>query len=155
MITNKKAMNAYGSASLDHQVESASPHRLVVMLFDGAIKAINVAKFHLQQKNVAEKGKAITKAIAIIEEGLRLSLDKSSGGELAENLDALYEYAAHQLLMANLRNEDALLDEILLLLNDLKASWVSIDPVLQPAADSAAQTTAADPARDTLSYGRA
>jgi flagellar protein FliS len=74
---------------------------------------------------------------------------------LAENLDALYEYAAHQLLMANLRNEDALLDEILLLLNDLKASWVSIDPVLQPAADSAAQTTAADPARDTLSYGRA
>lgn len=149
MLANKRALSAYGSESLDHQVESASPHRLVVMLFDGAIKAINLAKFHLQQGNVAEKGKAITKAIAIIEEGLRISLDKEVGGELAENLDSLYEYAAHQLLMANLRNDETLLDQVLLLLNELKSAWASIDP--------AAQTTvndATDVAKNILSYGR-
>lgn len=152
MITNKKALNAYGSASLDHQVESASPHRLVVMLFDGAIKSINLAKFYLQQGNIPEKGKAITKAIAIIEEGLRLSLDKSIGGELAENLDALYEYAAHQLLMANLRNDEALLDQVLHLLNDLKTSWASIDPAAQNADNPAGSS---ETVRNTLSYGRA
>lgn len=149
MLANKRALSAYGSESLDHQVESASPHRLVVMLFDGAIKAINLAKFHLQQGSVAEKGKAITKAIAIIEEGLRISLDKEVGGELAENLDSLYEYAAHQLLMANLRNDETLLNQVLQLLNELKSAWASIDPAAQ-----ATVGDAADVAKNILSYGR-
>lgn len=150
MLANKKALNAY-STSIDAQVESASPHRLIVLLFDGAIKAINLAKFQMQQGNTAEKGKAISKAIAIIEEGLRLSLDKSKGGELTENLDALYEYVAHQLLTANLRNDEALLDQALTLLNDLKTAWSSIDPLL----NVSEQTKLDDAARDGLSYGRA
>lgn len=153
MITNKKALNAYGSASLDHQVETASPHRLVVMLFDGAIKSINMAKFYLEQGNVPAKGLALTQAISIIEEGLRLSLDKSKGGELAENLDALYEYSAHQLLMANLRNDKDLLDEVLQLLNDLKSSWSSIDPSIQVANASPAEVL--DASKDIRSFGRA
>lgn len=146
---NKKALQAYGAASIDDQVAMASPHRLVVMLFDGAIKSINLAKFNLQQGNIAEKGKAITKAIAIVEEGLRISLDKSVGGELAENLDALYEYAAHQLLVANLRNDEALLDQVLNLLNELKSAWASIDPAVQYTnndADAAVQSV--------VNYGR-
>ncbi|WP_157670903.1 flagellar export chaperone FliS [Chitinibacter sp. GC72] len=130
MIVNRKAINAYGSTSLECQVEAASPHQLVVMLFDGVIKSINIAKFHLQQGNVAEKGMALTKAIAIIEEGLRLSLDINSGGELAENLDALYEYSAYQLLQANLKNDESILDQVLSLMNDLRASWLSINPAI-------------------------
>ncbi|QZA79199.1 flagellar export chaperone FliS [Deefgea tanakiae] len=153
MLAKKKALQAYGVASIDDQVASASPHRLVVMLFEGAIKSINMAKFFLEQGNVPEKGLAITKAIAIIEEGLRLSLDKSAGGELAENLDALYEYAAHQLLVANLRNDAQILDQVLTLLNDLKSSWASIDPSLQMGASP--QPAVADATKTVMSLGRA
>ncbi|QLG87400.1 flagellar export chaperone FliS [Chitinibacter bivalviorum] len=151
MNANRKALNAYGSASLEHQLESASPHRLVVMLFDGVIKSINAAKFQMGQGNIAEKGKSISKAVAIIEEGLRLSLDKTAGGELAENLDALYEYAAYQLLMANMKNDKLILDQILALMNDLRESWLSIDPVL-----GAANTTQVDSpvVAGVLNYGR-
>jgi flagellar secretion chaperone FliS len=125
---NRKALKAYGNASIDDQVATASPHRLVAMLFDGAIKSINMAKYYMQQGDISEKGRSVTKAIAIIEEGLRLSLDKSVGGDLVENLDSLYEYASHQLMMANLKNDIVIFDQILVLLNDLKTSWESIDP---------------------------
>jgi flagellar protein FliS len=138
---NKKALKAYGAASIDDQVATASPHRLVVMLFDGAIKSINMAKFQMQQGNVAEKGQLITKSIAIIEEGLRLSLDKTAGGELADTLDALYEYAAYQLLQANIKNDEQILDQILVLMNDLRASWLSIDPLLAVSAQQQVPTT--------------
>ncbi len=127
-MVNKKALKAYGASSLDEQVAAASPHRLIVMLFEGAIKSINIAKYFLNQGLIAEKGSAITKAIVIIEEGLRLSLDKETGGELAENLDALYDYAANQLLVANIKNDEQILNVILELLNELKESWESIDP---------------------------
>ena len=150
MNPNRKALSAYNASSLDDQVSSASPHRLIVMLFDGAIKAINMAKFYLQQGNIAEKGRSITQAIAIVEEGLRLSLDKKTGGELAENLDALYEYVAYQLLTANLRNDESLLDQVLQLMNDLKSAWVSIEHGAQ-----SAQQPPADPTQGILSYGRA
>ncbi len=140
-MINKKAINAYGSSSLEHQVEAANPHQLVVMLFDGAIKSINIAKFHMQNGNIAEKGMALTKAIAIVEEGLRLSLDKSVGGDLAENLDALYEYSAYQLLQANIKNDEQILDQVLVLMNDLRSSWLSIDPVLSSTLQQQAPTT--------------
>lgn len=130
-LTARKVKNAYGQANLAATVESASPHRLIVMLFDGAIKAISLAKIHMQSGAVAEKGAAISKAIAIIEEGLRLSLDKEKGGELAENLDALYDYMARQLLEANIHNNLELLDVVHKLLTDIKEAWEGIDPVIQ------------------------
>lgn len=151
-MINKRALNAYGSVSLDHQVETASPHRLVVMLFDGAIKSINLAKFHIQQGDIAQKGTAITKAISIVEEGLRLCLDKSSGGELAENLDALYEYASYQLLLANMKSDLGKLDEVLDLLNDLRESWLSIDPAR--ANISAGSNAESSAMTDMLNFGR-
>jgi flagellar secretion chaperone FliS len=122
----RRAMAAYGSQSLDADVNTASPHRLIVLLYDGAIKAVTLAKMHMLNNNIGEKGAAISKAISIIEEGLRLSLDRSTGGELAENLDALYEYIAYILLEANLRNDASHLDTALSLLKDLKDSWNSI-----------------------------
>ncbi|WP_288842453.1 flagellar export chaperone FliS [uncultured Deefgea sp.] len=153
MNANKKALSAYNASSLDDQVSSASPHRLIVMLFDGAIKSINLAKFHLQQGNIAGKGSSITQAIAIVEEGLRLSLDKKMGGDLVDNLDALYEYASHQLLTANLRNDEVILDQILQLMNDLKSAWVSIEH--DPRIIEQQNAVATGATRDVLSYGRA
>lgn len=127
----KKALKAYGQVSLAASVETASAHRLIVMLYDGAIKAISLAKIHMGNGATAEKGAAISKAIAIIEEGLRLSLDKEKGGELAENLDALYDYMARQLLEANIYNKLEPLDVVLKLLVDIKEAWEGIDPAIQ------------------------
>ena len=147
----RKAINAYGKQDLATQVEAASPHRLILMLFEGAIKSCHLAKLHMQNGAIADKGMAMTKAIAIIQEGLRLSLDKEAGGDLAANLDALYEYMGHRLLQANLRNDVSMLDEVLGLLAGLKESWEQIDP-----ARAAVQPEVAAPARVTpLSYGQA
>lgn len=146
----KKALNAYGQAGLAASVESASPHRLIIMLYEGAIKAVTLAKIHMQSGAIAEKGAAISKAIAIIEEGLRLSLDKEKGGELAENLDALYDYLAMQLLDANINNRIEQLDQVNRLLNDLKDAWELIDPALGAAVAEVEPPNHQQP----LSYGR-
>lgn len=130
-ISARKALNAYGQNSLDAAVSAASPHKLVVLLYEGAIKAISLAKIHMENGATAERGAAISKAIAIIEEGLRLSLDKEKGGELAENLDALYDYMARQLLEANIHNKLEPLDVVLKLLVDIKEAWEGIDPAIQ------------------------
>ncbi|WP_028454379.1 flagellar export chaperone FliS [Chitinilyticum litopenaei] len=152
----KKALAAYGKQNLQSQVESASPGRLIVMLYEGAIKSIQLGRMHMQNGEIAEKGQAISKAISIIDEGLRLALDHEQGGELAANLDALYFYMMQQLLEANLRNTTEPLDQVLVLLNDLKEAWESIS---QPAA--AQPPLLSEPAaeanqdRGTLSYGKA
>ena len=147
----RKAINAYGKQDLATQVEAASPHRLILMLFEGAIKSCNLAKLHMQNGAIADKGMAISKAIAIIQEGLRVSLDKDQGGDLAANLDALYDYMGRRLLQSNLNNDLAMLEEVLNLLTSLKESWEAIDP-----AKAAAQTEAPQPERVApLSYGRA
>ncbi|WP_432720419.1 flagellar export chaperone FliS [Jeongeupia wiesaeckerbachi] len=148
----KKALNAYGQTSVEMAVDVASPHRLVTMLFEGAIKSVMMAKVHLEAGNIAEKGAATSKAIAIVDDGLRLSLDKEQGGALAANLDALYEYISTQLLQANLRNDAALFDEVLGLLSGLKQSWEAIDPAAQAA--QAVESPRPD-AASVLSYGRA
>jgi flagellar protein FliS len=125
---NRNAINAYAKVGVDGSVAAASPHKLITMLFEGALVSIAAARGHMQRKEIAAKGMAITKAIAIIDEGLRISLDMKAGGDLAEKLDALYEYMSHRLLVANLKNQPEVLDEVSGLLNDLKDAWIQIDP---------------------------
>ena len=125
---NRNALNAYAQISVDGSVATASPHQLITMLFDGALLSIAAARGHMQRKEIAAKGAAISKAIAIIDEGLKLSLDMKAGGDLAQKLDALYEYMCLRLLFANLKNDLEPLDEVSSLLNDLKSAWVEIDP---------------------------
>lgn len=146
----RKAINAYGKQDLKAQVEAASPHRLILMLFDGAIKSCHQAKTHMQNGSIPDKGMAISKAISIIQEGLRLSLDKDAGGALAENLDALYEYMGQRLLLANLRNDQSILDEVLNLLTGLRDSWAQIDPARADLPDAVEPEQRAAP----LSYGK-
>jgi flagellar protein FliS len=125
---NRNAINAYAKVGVDGSVAAASPHKLITMLFEGALVSIAAARGHMQRKEIAQKGMAISKAIAIIDEGLRISLDMKAGGDLAEKLDALYEYMSHRLLVANLKNQPEALDEVSGLLNDLKDAWIQIDP---------------------------
>lgn len=117
---------AYRKAGLESQVETASPHQLVLMLFDGAIQQVSTAATHLAGNDMARKGEAIGRAIDIIDTGLKACLDYEAGGELSVRLGSLYEYMCHRLLHANLRNDAAALAEVKQLLGELKAAWEEI-----------------------------
>ncbi len=122
---NSAAMNQYKQVGTQAAVETADPHTLIQMLINGAIERINSAKLCMSQQRVADKGENISKAISIID-GLKTSLDMEAGGEIADNLAALYDYMQRQLLQANLSNETALLDEVLSLLNEIRSGWMAI-----------------------------
>lgn len=121
-------VSAYSKIGVETGVLAASPHKLIVMLFDGAIVALGNALSQMQSSDIPAKGKSISKAIAIIDNGLRASLDKRIGGEIALNLDSLYEYMSRQLLLANLNNDEAKITEVQNLLRDLKGAWEAISP---------------------------
>jgi flagellar protein FliS len=124
--TMKRGVNAYANVGLETGIASASPHKLIVMLYDGALVALLSAKANIAANNIPAKGLAISKAITIIDNGLRASLDKNAGGEIAANLDALYDYMSRRLLQANLHNDVAVIEEVHRLLSDLREAWVMI-----------------------------
>jgi flagellar protein FliS len=130
----QRGVNAYANVGLETSVAAASPHKLIVMLYDGALVALRSAALHMKAGSIAAKGAAISKAINIIDNGLRAALDKNAGGEIAENLDALYDYMSRRLLTANLKNEVAHVEEVQRLLAELREAWVAIgDQAAQPA----------------------
>tara|TARA_R110000764_G_scaffold17326_3_gene47636 strand:- start:48 stop:431 length:384 start_codon:yes stop_codon:yes gene_type:complete len=119
------AMKQYQTVNVNAQVSEADPHRLVQMLMEGGLQRIAQAKGALQHGNLALKGEQIGKAVAIIG-GLRESLDHQQGGEVAGNLESLYAFMQQRLSEANLRNDAALLDEVIDLLREVKAGWDGI-----------------------------
>lgn len=122
------AIKAYAKIGVESGVSAADPHKLISMLYQGALLAIANAKNGILHNDISAKGAAISKAIAIIGEGLNASLDKSVGGELAQNLSSLYDYMVIRLVVANLKNDTTTLDEVARLLADLKEAWESIRP---------------------------
>ncbi len=124
-MSYKQASQAYRQIGTQTSVEAASPHRLIQMLMEGALQATARAKGYLLYQDVAEKGVQIGRAISIIE-GLRVCLDKSRGGEIAQNLEALYLYMQERLLQANLHNQVEPLDEVARLLREIKTAWDAI-----------------------------
>ena len=120
------AAQAYARIGLETGVAAASPQRLVVMLYDGALAAIADGRAHLVAGNTAPKGRALGKAIGIIDEGLKAALDPSQGGAIARQLMDLYDYIAQRLLLANARNDVGLLDEATRLLGELRDAWASL-----------------------------
>ncbi len=105
----------------------ADPFELTGMLFKGALDRIAQARGAMEQANVAVKGERIGKAIGILD-GLRATLNHEVGGDLAANLDALYDYLQRRLLQANLENDVAALDEAARLLREVKDGWDAIPP---------------------------
>lgn len=124
--------NAYARVGVETLAMSASPHQLIAMLFDGAKTAIGMARHYMTTGETAAKGNAITKAMNIVENGLKASLDaKAAGTEgttLVSNLSALYDYVIRRLLYANLHNDAAVLDEVDALLDSLASAWREIEP---------------------------
>lgn len=123
----RQAINAYSQVGVQTGAMSASPHKLITMLYDGARSAIAKARFHLEAGDVAARGTAISKAIDIIDNGLRAVLDHDAGGEISANLESLYEYMVRRLMLANLRSDAALLAEVDALLESLASAWAQID----------------------------
>ncbi|NOU22548.1 MAG: flagellar export chaperone FliS [Methyloglobulus sp.] len=119
------AMKQYQQVSVHSSIMDASPHRLIQMLMEGAIEKIALAKGNMTNKNIADKGENISKAIAIIG-GLQSSLNKQAGGELAENLSKLYDYMSRRLVDANLRNDANVLEEVAGLMAEIKMGWDNI-----------------------------
>ena len=124
--TPKRGVGAYATVGLETGVASASPHKLVVMLYDGVIVALLSAINGIKSSNIGIKGASISKAITIIDNGLRASLDKKAGGEIAANLDSLYDYMSRRLLEANIKNDATIVEEIHGLMADLRGAWVQI-----------------------------
>ena len=118
--------NAYAKVGVESGILAASPHQRIVMLFDSYQASIRIARLHLQAGHIAEKGQAITKAINIVSQGLRASLDLEQGGEIAVQLDQLYDYVVRLLLRANLNNDDAALNTAAELLENVAAAWRAI-----------------------------
>jgi len=135
----QRGVNAYAKVGLETNISSASPHKLIVMLYDGALVAVLKAITHMKAGDIAEKGRAISHAIAIIDGGLRASLDRDAGGSIATSLDSLYDYMSRQLLTANIQNKPELLEEVHRLLTDLRGAWDSIGsmPAVTPAQNDA------------------
>ncbi|WP_272656755.1 flagellar export chaperone FliS [Providencia sp. PROV157] len=122
----RHAQQAYQQVDLESEITNATPYQLIQILFKGALSALKRGEIFMQQGKVAEKGKEISKAIDIIDTGLKQSLNYEAGGELAEDLASLYEYMTMQLLRANLENNVAYVQEVYQLLSDIASAWQQI-----------------------------
>lgn len=120
-----KGLQAYQRVNTQTSITDADPHKLIQLLYNGALERINMAKARMQAKDYAGKGKLIGKAIEIIG-GLRSFLDFEKGGDLAARLEGLYDYMERTLLEASAKNDMAKLDEVANLLRSVKEGWDGI-----------------------------
>ena len=150
---SQRAVNSYAHLGVETGVASASPQQLIIMLYDGAIQSLRAAKIGIMNRQPADKGREISKAISIIDEGLRAALDVEAGGEIAQNLMGLYDYMSNRLLLANLKNDIRMLDEVAKLLLELKSAWEALGATERPAAAAQLQMPERE-SREPLSYGK-
>jgi flagellar protein FliS len=122
------AAKHYAMINLESNALVADPHKLISMLFEGAVIALNQAEFDIKNDKLTEKCTSISKAIDIILLGLDASLKFEKGNKLGENLHMLYQYMAHQLTLANLHNDTNKIAEVRHLINELRGAWNTIDP---------------------------
>ncbi len=123
--TRPSSLAAYQSVATHGGVAAADPHRLVVMLMDGAMERLAQARGCMMNGAAADKNQLISTAIAIIDE-LRVSLDLKAGGPIAANLDDLYDYMCRQLVKANLSNRIETVDEVSHLLSEIRSAWIAL-----------------------------
>jgi flagellar protein FliS len=121
-----RAASAYKSVGIETSVSAADPHELINLLFDSLLQSLGLAKAALAQGDIGGKGRAIGRAVRLIDEGLKASLNEGQGGELAANLHALYDYCVTQLTMANLKNDRSKIEEVERLIQPVAQSWKQI-----------------------------
>ena len=119
------ALAKYGQIKNDTQTTYASPHQLMLMLFDGAIEAMSMTVGAIQNNNFELRSKQSTRSITIIN-GMRDCLDMDSGSELSDNLYSLYLYMAQELFRAGVKNDVETIQNIQHMLKDIRGSWEKI-----------------------------
>ncbi|WP_018985017.1 flagellar export chaperone FliS [Methylophilus methylotrophus] len=154
----KSGVNAYASVGLETGVVDASPLKLIVMLYDGAITACIHAKQAMAQHDIAKKGQYLTQAVTIVDSGLRACLDKRAGGDIAQKLDELYQYMTRSLMEASVRQDVKKVQEIQQLLMELKGAWEALEKtaITRPAqADMALSQMVAQKTHELKHMGQA
>ncbi|QHM73219.1 flagellar export chaperone FliS [Mixta intestinalis] len=124
----KQGIRAYAQVDLQSRLAGATPHQLITMLFEGAHSAIVRAQLYFENGNIARRGEMISKAINIIDNGLRSALDHEKGQQIASDLEALYSYMSRTLLQANLNNDPAPLAHVDEILMNIAETWKEIEP---------------------------
>lgn len=137
---------AYAATGLETAIADASPKQLILMLHDGLLASLHRGRLAMVEARIAEKGEAISRALAILTEGLMPALDLERGGEIAANLASLYEYMITRLMLGNLQNDASHLDEAIRLVQELRGAWQQL---------SAGPVVSALPAANDLVPGRA
>ena len=130
-----RAANAYQRINVETSMHTIDQHQLVALLYEGALSSIATARGAMARGDVLGKVNNISKAIRIIEEGLSTALDRVDGGEIAQNLGSLYDYCMHRLILANARNDDAMMQEVMRLIEPVAQGWSEIKK--QPGAANA------------------
>lgn len=128
---NAAKLAAYRSTSVYSGVAASDPHRLIVMLMDGAMERVATARGLMRNGGGAEKAQLLHRAVAIIDE-LRNSLNFKAGGDISTNLDALYDYMCVRLMQANSANKPEWLDEVSRLLGEVRAAWLALPATQRP-----------------------
>jgi len=123
---SRSLSGVYRQVGVETSVSGASPHELVRLLINGYFDALTEAKGALAAGNIELKGRALSRAIRIVEEGLKCSLDTTMGGEVAQNLNMLYGYISLRLTQANLKNDTAAIDESVQLMSPIRDAWQGI-----------------------------
>ena len=116
-------ISAYQQVDLESEIRGADPHRLIILLFDGAESAMQQALVCIETKDIQGRSNALMKAIDIILSGLSASLNIEEGGELAQNLKALYDYMVSRLIYANVHQDPAAIREVQKLLGEISGAW--------------------------------
>jgi flagellar secretion chaperone FliS len=125
---SQQGPQAYARISLESRLAGATPHQLIAMLFEGACSALSRAAIYFEQGDIARRGEMISKAINIVDNGLRAALDHQKGPAIAADLERLYDYISRLLMQANLHNDPARLQQADKLINDIAEVWQAIAP---------------------------
>jgi len=121
-----RSVNSYRAVAVETSVSTANPHELVSLLFDGLLQSLALAKGSIQTADMPTKGRAIGRAVRILEEGLKAGLDEARGGELAVNLRTLYDFCILRLTESNLRNDAGMVDEVIQMIQPVADGWGQI-----------------------------
>lgn len=121
-----RSANSYRTVGLETSVMGANPHQLVSLLFEALQQSLVASRGAILSGDIPAKGRSISRAVRILEEGLKAGLDAERGGELATNLRRLYDFCIIRMTEANLRNDVAIVDEVIRLIHPVADGWTQI-----------------------------
>lgn len=125
---NRFGANFYKKTSVDGEIFAAHPHKLILLLFDGALASMNHAKGCITQRDIPGKIRYLTHAMRIVQMGLRASIDRKHDPAFADRLIELYDYVSYRLLHANVHSDPSAIDDAVVILSGLRGAWVKIGP---------------------------